>query len=621
MLKIPKGLKKKKKDKKHKRKGEDELFNEEELEKYRKEHQHQGAADLVEQSSEENAFSSTLTDKSDEWKKFNALTAGVDTILLKTQEDLDRIKSTSFFQRKAPAASITPENEKDVEVVDKKGEKVPAEKRDSQIPEDNIQETQKYCKEYKKDEDDSEEESEKENLADDNIFETSYVDAVASGELKLAYIPDSPIKEDDFDPFDTSIADKFIESNPKKRYLNLGCAVEVLSGKANPNIAVTLEKRTSKRRNRPSDLLLSSFDEETDQPSKTVVNIVGAYDSPVKTLLDDDPTFIDSDNSLLPFVPSPEVTSVPVLGNTNRADTVNVSKLDFSEFEISLASPIATLTEQLSTESVDDEFEKLAAESLSKKPSISEGPQRPVSINLSQKLADSTNAICISPVSLQYKDPFDTSATNKLLLPGKSEIKLIEKELLDKSVQLSHREDNDFDPRAKESQQGTQKLSTQVTTDFLTENHEEETFFVKPLTPLANTPEVDDFDPFDTSHVSGVPGKLELKLIEKELVTSNIENKKFEPKNTITEIILNKYNVSLTENVKSEEPVYVDILTGEEKIQDTESEKIPPPVEPKKFLDSDDFENTFIDPFDTSIADHIVPGKTELKVLENELIN
>lgn len=74
MHKITKGLKKKKKGKKSKRK-EDELFKPEELEAYRREHQ----------QAAESAENATASGANEEWKKFNALTAGVDSILKKTQ--------------------------------------------------------------------------------------------------------------------------------------------------------------------------------------------------------------------------------------------------------------------------------------------------------------------------------------------------------------------------------------------------------------------------------------------------------------------------------------------------------------------------------------------------------
>lgn len=74
MHKITKGLKKKKKGKKSKHK-EDELFKPEELEAYRREHNQQAAENTENLTAGEN----------EEWKKFIALTAGVDNVLKKTQ--------------------------------------------------------------------------------------------------------------------------------------------------------------------------------------------------------------------------------------------------------------------------------------------------------------------------------------------------------------------------------------------------------------------------------------------------------------------------------------------------------------------------------------------------------
>jgi MAGUK p55 subfamily protein 5 len=94
MHKITKGLKKKKnKNKKHKK--EDELFDEVELEKYRREHQQDSEVGQQEEQEDQAAGSSD----NEEWRRFKALTAGVDSVLKKTQGDLDRIKSSSYFQR------------------------------------------------------------------------------------------------------------------------------------------------------------------------------------------------------------------------------------------------------------------------------------------------------------------------------------------------------------------------------------------------------------------------------------------------------------------------------------------------------------------------------------------
>jgi len=45
---------------------------------------------------------------------------------------------------------------------------------------------------------------------DDDVFNTAYIDAITTGAVKLAYIPDSPIDQPEDDPFDTSIAERAI---------------------------------------------------------------------------------------------------------------------------------------------------------------------------------------------------------------------------------------------------------------------------------------------------------------------------------------------------------------------------------------------------------------------------
>lgn len=176
MHKITKGLKKKKKGKKSKHK-EDDLFKPEELEAYRREHQQ--TAEGTEPAASGN----------EEWKKFIALTSGVDDILKKTQGtgsrnpattqllwqysiagDLDRIKSTSFFQR-IPPPSETKKQEEEEEAAAREKEK---EEEKPPEPEPGIVHVS---------------ESESEEEEDDDIFDTAYIDAIAAGEVKLAYIP------------------------------------------------------------------------------------------------------------------------------------------------------------------------------------------------------------------------------------------------------------------------------------------------------------------------------------------------------------------------------------------------------------------------------------------------
>lgn len=268
MLKLPKGLKKKKKGKKSKK--DQELFTEAELEQYKREHQahpeHQGEEAYQPESSK------SETSNDDEWSKFAALTTGVDSILKKTQGDLDRIKSTSFFKR------VPPPSQKKVE------EKVedPEEKAAEPEPEPEEKDPAKLLLNAVVELSESEEESD----FDDSTFDTTYIDK----ELPLAYVPESPEEETDLgpDPFDTGYAEKVIKgpevSSRGKRIVNIGAAVEVLTGKV--EVAATSAK-TRRQRRGIQNLLLESF-EGNPEEGESLTTL-----EPRKTLLDEPAEFAD----------------------------------------------------------------------------------------------------------------------------------------------------------------------------------------------------------------------------------------------------------------------------------------------------------------------------------------
>lgn len=231
MHKITKGLKKKKKGKKSK-KGEDELFKPEELENYRREHQSSSAEPAV---------------QNEEWKKFIALTSEVDDILKKTQGDLDRIKSTSFFQRKPTESEV------------KKLEEAKEQEAVEQEREVKLESPPQPCGIVELSESESEEEE------NDTVFDTNYIDVIASGEVKLAYIPESPTEQPGDDPFDTSIAERAIlgpEVERKGRKLvPLGAAVEVLTGRVQLPTCATKRPISKRQILKERDLLLGSFED------------------------------------------------------------------------------------------------------------------------------------------------------------------------------------------------------------------------------------------------------------------------------------------------------------------------------------------------------------------------
>ncbi|XP_050527345.1 LOW QUALITY PROTEIN: protein stoned-B-like [Daktulosphaira vitifoliae] len=626
MLKIHKGLKKKKKNKKNKHK-EDELFNEEELEKYRREHQ-EGKESEVERQDQE-------------WQKFKAITADIDSVLKKTQGDLDRIKSTSFFQRKPTQVEVQAAHDK-----------IEAEKKAKLEEEERIKAEASACVHASEEHEatcttpnaaSSEEESDHE----DDIFDTSYVDIIASGEVKLAYIPESPTEEkEEFDPFDTSIVDKVIKPNSTKknqRYISLGCAVEVLSGKEvdiNPDV---FRLSAVRKRPKPVNLLLESFDESSSLKIED--------DVPVKTLLDDDSDLPADDLPLTIVTPVKEIK----INSNEIEDQIKTPEQDIAniinEFDTPLviSEEVATGKLQLVDDDIDNEFAALAAESLSKThlpedidpfdtsfvdhvvPTINNVNIQSQEINqqnTNEKLTEKDFYSKVRPLSIEHRDllggsttdlsvighhliepknticgeteidPFDTSIAESLQ-PGKGELKLLEKEFLNDSnsypKKINIEEDEDFNPRAEEPSSrpvelnlkdkrfSVPKVTFAIEQDLLTDDNHGELHVSKPLTPYYPESELEEEkfiqDPFDTSHVNHAPGKAELKLLENELVEK--ENK------------------------------CTDILTEEEFI----THILHTPVEPQIPVTNE------IDPFDTSFAENTLPSQTEIKILESELIS
>lgn len=742
MLKIPKGLKKKKKGKKSKHK-EDELFDSAELEEYRRQQQakQQEAAEGQKEEGEESANH----EESEEWLKFKALTSGVDDILKKTQGDLDRIKSTSFFQKKPPGPSEPPKAAKPVRPEQPSASKSKwvgfgevGERDEEQPHEDQPSEREQPTEQVEEHVEEEEEESDFDDDQDD-IFDTSYVDVVASGEVKLAYIPDSPIEDTSGpDPFDTSIVEKVIKVDPKEQKRNLitlGCAVDVLSGKLEKSPVKELSS-TPRRRPKPQDLLLGSFDE-----GGTTVTVEGESEPPPKSILDDDPVFEEETSAVLGFPPvTPLAESKPICtpSYTPVKEGKGLDLKDLVEEFVPLSTELHQTTKETVVEDeLDDEFAQLAVESLSKKtqppprpepptvnteeeeddvfvdeddpfdttfatqvlpgkfelkliekeileseisvkvdtveekinvvlknsePSIrlskSEGPDlfeaalEPLSLKHRDLLGGSTTDLTkidqqpIAPKSVSEEpefdivDPFDTSIAEPHTLIGKTELKFIEKELLDEKPKVQVEVDDEFDLRSEEKKNKAptrpDNLSVgkrasipkvvafdvqfpQDQTDLLTVGQDENSKISKPLTPYYPTKQPgevksfeDEGDPFDTSFVSHAPGKAELKILEKELafeenktLKHSLSDPDFDPRGA--------QEIAKTEAKPADLP---DILTSDV-VTDV---KLRTPVAPRKFVvetpPADDF-----DPFDTSIANTLVPGKAEIKLLENELIH
>lgn len=821
MHKLAKGLKKKKKPKKGKKGGEEE-FDPEELERYRRERAE------AQQKAEESGESTGAKPGSDEWKKFQALTAGVDSVLKKTQDDLDRIKSTSFFQRKAPLEEKKPARQpagrpdddskksssKRWVGFDEEGN--PIEGEPPQIDGQGGWREEKPLVSEDGFVDVPEDEDEQEDSVDEDIFDTTYVDVLQNIDVQLAYIPDSPTEEEaGDDPFDTTSADRVLKTVDKKgnRLVSLGNAVEVLSGRIDH---VSTCKLTKGRRPRlQQDLLLDDFD-EAEQPSTAETAVATEPVNAERTLLDDDSDFPDIPvdlTKLPPVLPRPvtpvadrEAASTPTTTERAPNGALDISEfeilqektalaeipdLDDAEFDLDAASdepihlheqtddPFAAKepeTIDFRTEIIEASFEAatfvdeadpfdttFAANILPGKTELKfiekeleELPVSEVSISLTDpaglnrdyetgllKLEHEQRNVCqndarvllkkdllggsatdlsqladqpIAPVEeITYVDPFDTSAV-KELPPGQTELKVLEKELLGEQVSSGHvdEDDDDFDPRKDEEPvkqlpakpppprppvpvtsapiepafeleldeedrtkteaesarlerktsrpevlelAPTKVVAFELPTpskrpDLLATTDEEKALPSKPLTPYYSQKSLEeslpiddeeaDVDPFDTSFVNNVaPGKTELKLIESELLRQeprlphSLSDHDFDPRSiaepvrrqsdftassvTPRDLKLAQLQSSLIQRVDEEVISSRHEPRRQESLLDAEVEVDAKPLTPKIESKPIEEEISYSDPFDTSIATNILPGKAELRILESEL--
>lgn len=689
MLKLPKGLKKKKKGKKSKRKGEDELFTEEELEKYRREHQQQSAEN-----------SEGTVKENEEWSKFKDLTTGIDSVLKKTQGDLDRIKSTSFFQRVPSGPKKVESKEKEVPhrpVVEITEADFPQLVQSTAIEGDDDK------SEYGVTDDESEEEDQ------DDIFDTSYVEAVERGEVKLAYVPDSPEEFQDDDIFDTSHVDVLIKgqeakSSKGKQGLDIGLAVGVLTGRID-NVTVTTKRP---KRVIPGDLLLENSDgHEVERRIEAVVP-----SEPVeKSILD-----IDAD--------------IPITTPIDLSVSLHTSLIQQNRSEPeNLSTPEVINTENQSAEEGFDEFTLLATKSLEVGSEVIKLVENDliaepvVQESWSAFEADKHEAVFgasivedqIDDPYLEDDDPFDTSFADAVIpstqIQVKKEIAILE-------------DDDDFDPRADDicirlnnRRKSTVRihltdpsgLRESITSDDIIDK--EKTPVVRDLlggsttdlTQLGDSPldPIDvnsgEFDPFDTTIVDRIvaPGKVELKLLEQELISSNftpvyrvpsdpdfdpradepkqLERRASRPENlTVSKSVVFDLNSdksidseSKIKTVKPLTPYYTRELSITEDIEEAEAADIVPEVLKRTRSDEDinekiNYQNrrrhseysqssniqikasdlfhsaqtdiktkvltpsepervcVQVDPFDTSFASNIAPSKTELKLLATE---
>ncbi|CAG5096057.1 Similar to stnA: Protein stoned-A (Drosophila melanogaster) [Cotesia congregata] len=648
-----KGLKKKKKSKKGK-KGEEEEFDPEELERYRRER-----AEALEKA----AASGSSAAGSDEWQKFQALTAGVDSILKKTQGDLDRIKETSFFQRKAPVVEekkpeVDPEVEKERAKrfigFDKDGnpieqtEKEEPKKKEITVTEEGFVEIP----------DDDEED---EISAEEDIFDTTYIDVLQNTEIQLAYIPDSPTEEEaGDDPFDTTNADKVLKTVDKhgKKVVSLGNAVEVLSGRVEQASACKISRP---RKVRVQNLLLDDAELETVASESGEAATASEPVQVEKTLLDDDSDLPDIPIDLTNL---PSILPRPVTPDVNLSDENNKlseGPIDISEFEILREK---TILEEIPD--LDDDFDldgpvEAPAGLVEDDDPFAE--KEPEGVLAEVEIIEASFEVA---TFVNEEDPFDTTFADNLV-PGKTELRFIEKELdelPDSEVTISL-----TDPAGLRRDYETGLLSQKAEkTDLLGGSSTDLTQLSdRPITPAG---ELTYADPFDTSGIQEpVPGQGELKYLEKELLGDNkadsLEDDDFDPRKE--EVVVKKAApprpppVNSKVNVKVEfeaeeaaavaanqlrKPSRPEVL-GLAPVKSVSFELPTPSQRPDLLITSDEEKSIHskpltpyysqksidevvednlpedevnADPFDTSFVAKVTPGKTELKLIESELL-
>jgi hypothetical protein len=515
-------------------------------------------------------------------------------------------------------------------------------------------------------EEEEEEEEEEDEEPDDDIFDTSYVDVV-----KLAYIPDSPTQDDeDFDPFDTSIAEKIIkeeeeQAKNKKKLVSLGCAVEVLTGRL--ETAPTVAGR--KRRVVPTcpkevDLLLDeNAPQQTAEDKETTQSLLDDATEP--NLLDEAPvscrSLLDEDTgvsaSVLPLedivIASTATTTKEKEENKeNSAEEGTDLKNLVAEFDlisggetdttpstvIEVAVSVPDLVEE--DDDLEDEFAALAAESISKKPPDSQEEQEVED----KDPFDTTVAAVVLGEELPQPDPFDIEAdfnpdtlsfpTQKTgpPFPISPDIDIVlGSESQPKRQWAAFEEEVDKDNRLPPPRPAPPQSVAPLTNQEFTDNA---------ILALAEDLDITNLDPFDTSFAENIlPGKAELKLIENEILGgSDLEinearilsqsdsdfdfNPREDEERVVSTVCIQITNPAGQDQGADEETglrsltlEHRDLLGG----STTDLSKLGhDPIQP---AGKEEVPETEIDPFDTSVVEVLAaPGKAELKFLEKELL-
>ena len=328
-----------------------------------------------------------VKEDTDDWKAFSALTSGIDSLIKQKQENLEDIKVDSYFQKKKSSPIVEDADDSDTDPEkpfgdtsskkkkQKKGKKwvdldtegfddiegsIPSSESETEDPAEKADRKKVEAEANDQGQEDDDVDSEDKSIGlveipednpidldlEEDLFNTAHVDAVISGDIKLAVIPDDPIFDDD-DPFNTDIADEIFKKDKqekrkeatKLKFSGLSSVADVLSGKADKVDPSLIEHSTKRKRRRANRINLIG-DQEKDLTAREDIGVVDlSIDPDQKDILTTEKSGCgDQDNldvevaDLLSSTPSP----LPTSGSAKELDDCKKSDkfFDLSEFEV-----------------------------------------------------------------------------------------------------------------------------------------------------------------------------------------------------------------------------------------------------------------------------------------------
>lgn len=241
-------------------------------------------------------------------------------------------------------------------------------------------------------------------------------------------------------------------------------------------------------------------------------------------------------------------------------------------------------------------------------------------------------------------DPFDTSMAVGLI-PGALELKLLEDELVSPTKEApplpitttapttmtmtASDDDFDFDPRAGQPAPSLPLKPPQTTEDMFDSTMD---FAVdKPLTPQQEMPSTaipepklcptNAEDPFDTSgiEIENYLAKSELRQVEEELLNTPPQQMPVRTLPVVVAVEFKKQPQPVAPPKPPSPPSAPHLFEAMTPTDDSFKPLTPLEAPTGVISVFNPSPTPYMDPFDTSIAEAVIPGKTEIKLLEEEL--